>query len=283
MPDRQLHEENRVSWNEATRAHNSHKGDQARFFREGGSTLRAEELALLGDLAGRRVLHLQCNSGQDMLSLARLGANVTGVDISDEAIAFAVRLSEEGGIPAAFHRADVYDWLEQAGRGGERFDLAFSSYGAVVWLSDLRAWARGIAGVLAEVGRFVLVDFHPQWMMLGDDWRPRYGYSEFAGGKGVVYEEGIGDYVAMAKRALGEELEGVQDFKNPHRVHEFLWGIGEIVTALLEAGLSPTALREYPYSNEPLLPGMRRDEHGRWRPPEGIPAFPLMYGVAARK
>ena len=71
-PAREYHEENRLAWNEATKAHNSHKGDQARFLREGGSTLFPEEVALLGDIDGKRLLHLQCNAGQDTLSLARL-------------------------------------------------------------------------------------------------------------------------------------------------------------------------------------------------------------------
>ncbi|BAZ23858.1 putative methyltransferase [Kalymmatonema gypsitolerans NIES-4073] len=82
-----LHEENRLSWNEATKAHNSHKGDQAKFFRLGGSTLFPEEKELLGDIAGLSLVHLQCNAGQDTLSLVQLGAVATGVDISDEAIA----------------------------------------------------------------------------------------------------------------------------------------------------------------------------------------------------
>src|SRR6266851_1675404 len=74
-----LHEENRLSWNEATRAHNSHKRDQAKFFREGGNKLFPEETALLGDLYGKSLLHLQCNSGQDTLSMKQLGAaSVTG-------------------------------------------------------------------------------------------------------------------------------------------------------------------------------------------------------------
>jgi 2-polyprenyl-3-methyl-5-hydroxy-6-metoxy-1,4-benzoquinol methylase len=90
-----LHAANRLSRNAATVAHNSHKSDQAAFFRGGASTLFPEELELLAEVAGLSVLHLQCNSGQDSLCLARLGADVTGVDISDEAIAFARRLSEE--------------------------------------------------------------------------------------------------------------------------------------------------------------------------------------------
>src|SRR5262249_49283668 len=128
------HEINRRSWNAATVAHNSHKGDQARFFREGGQTLRPEECELLGDLSGKSVLHLQCNAGADTLSLARRGARVTGVDISDEAIAFATKLSADAGIPATFHRADVYDWLRAAKEQSTTFDIVFSSYGALCWL-----------------------------------------------------------------------------------------------------------------------------------------------------
>jgi 2-polyprenyl-3-methyl-5-hydroxy-6-metoxy-1,4-benzoquinol methylase len=108
MLARELHEDNRRSWNSATRAHNSHKGDQAGFLRSGGSTLFPEEAELLGDVAGQRLVHLQCNSGQDSLSLAALGADVTGVDISDEAVRFATTLSAQSGMPATFVRSDVF-------------------------------------------------------------------------------------------------------------------------------------------------------------------------------
>src|SRR4051812_10965825 len=105
MLRKQMHEENRVAWNAATEAHNSHKVDQAGFFREGGSTLFPEEVELLGDIAGLSLVHLQCNAGQDTLSLARLGATVTGVDISDTAIDFARQLSADSGVPATFVRS----------------------------------------------------------------------------------------------------------------------------------------------------------------------------------
>src|SRR5262245_18016350 len=113
MIRRDLHEANRRSWNAATEVHNRHKHDQARFLRDGGSTLFPEELDLLGDVAGRSLVHLQCNSGQCSLSLARRGAVVTGVDISDAAIDFARGLSGAAGIPATFVRADVYDCLAE--------------------------------------------------------------------------------------------------------------------------------------------------------------------------
>ncbi|MDP9382508.1 MAG: class I SAM-dependent methyltransferase [Chloroflexota bacterium] len=284
-PNRRLHEENRISWNAATEAHNSHKGDQAAFFREGSNTLHAEERELLGDIRGLSVVHLQCNSGQDTLSLARLGAAVTGVDISDTAIEFARKLSKDSGIPATFHRADVYDWLEEAAREEPRFDVAFSSYGALVWLSDLSIWARGIERILKPRGRVVLVDFHPVQGVLGDDWTLKYPYSSFGEPKPLSWQEGIGDYVAAEMRTLDPEgrIHGVQDFHNPHPHHEFAWGIGDIVTALLDAGLTLTTLREYPYSNAALLPGTRPIGMGRFVPPAGVPPIPLMYGITGRK
>lgn len=282
---RELHEQNRRSWNAATIAHNSHKGDQAAFFRAGGSTLFAEEVELLGDVRGRSLVHLQCNAGQDTLSIARLGADVTGVDISDEAIDFARRLSAESGIAARFERADVYDWLEAAAREGRRFDMAFSSYGALVWLSDLGAWARGIAGVLAPGGRFVLMENHPLVHTL--DYEMRFAYPYSGGGRPTIFDEGIGDYVAMSGEGLthgAEYHEGVVDFVNPHPTAEFGWGLADVVTALLDAGLVLEVLREYPYTNGykafremTPLPGRR------FGLPEGVPDLPLMFGLAARK
>jgi 2-polyprenyl-3-methyl-5-hydroxy-6-metoxy-1,4-benzoquinol methylase len=111
---RHLREQNRRSWNAVVPAHNSHRRDQVSFFRNGGTTLFPEERALLGDLAGKRVLHLMCNTGQDTLSLAQLGASVTGVDISDEAIRRARDLAAATGLHAEFERGDVYDWLDHA-------------------------------------------------------------------------------------------------------------------------------------------------------------------------
>jgi SAM-dependent methyltransferase len=284
MPRRNIHEENRLAWNEATQAHNSHKRDQAQFFRQGGDTLFPEEIELLGDVAGLSLAHLQCNSGQDSLSLARRGAAVMGVDISDAAIAFARRLSDESGIPATFHRMDVYDWLEETAASAQRFDIVFCSYGAICWLSDLATWAQGIATVLKPGGRFVAVDFHPFAMTFGEDWSHMFPY--FGNGEPLTWAEGIGDYVAASGGALAPSgyLEGVKDFENPYRVHEFQWGIGEIVTALLDAGLIITAFKEYPYSNgAKTFQRMREMPGRRMVPPEQVPNLPLMYGIAAHK
>lgn len=281
-----LHEANRLSWNEATTAHNSHKGDQAKFFREDGNKLYPEEKELLGDIRGLALVHLQCNAGQDTLSLAQIGAIVTGIDISDTAIDFARKLSENSGVPATFYRADVYEWLEDTARGTQRFDIVFCSYGAICWLSDLQAWARGIAAILKPGGRFITVDYHPVMNMFDEDLRRTYSY--FANGKVQTWEDGVGDYVAQSGAGLTGSsssvyIEGVKDFKNPYKVHEFQWGIGEIVTALLEAGLRLTTLKEYPYSNgfKPFREMQYADR--RWFLPANGPNMPLMYAIAASK
>lgn len=282
MDSKHYHEDNRRSWNAATEAHNSHKQDQAAFLRAGGSTLFPEELELLGDVTGKRLVHLQCNAGQDTLSLAARGAEVTGVDISDTAIAFAQQLAADTGIPATFERADVYDWLENS--PAERFDIAFSSYGALVWLSDIRAWARGVARILKPGGRFVLVEFHPFASIFGWDWQLDGRY--FGAGEANSYEHGVGDYVAMSGAALAPSgwVEGEQDWINPYPGHEFQWPVSVVIQSLLDAGLALRVFREYPFSNGgKLWNAMRELPGGRMLPPADKPDLPLMFGLVANK
>jgi SAM-dependent methyltransferase len=228
------------------------------------------------------VLQLQCNSGQDSLSLARLGATVTGVDISDTAIEFARKLATEAGVSVTFERADLYDWLAWAAERAKRYDIVFSSYGAILWLSDLSRWATGIAAVLEPGGRLVVVDFHPAWMMLDDDWTFRYPYSGFGEHHVIEFPEGVGDYVAfeLRQRVPDGPVPGIQDFQNSYPAYEFSWGIGDIVMALLGAGLGLEALCEYPASPYALRPGMRL-VGDRWYPPEPVPPIALLFGIRA--
>ncbi|MCA1687904.1 MAG: class I SAM-dependent methyltransferase, partial [Actinobacteria bacterium] len=218
------------------------------------------------------------------LSLVLLGATVTGVDISDEAISSARNLSSETGITAEFVRADVYDWLREVAREGRRFDVVFSSYGVVCWLPDLEAWARGIAAVLRAGGRFVLVDFHPAAEMFDERWNRAHAYP--SGGEPRLLPEGVGDYVGESGGGLTPAgfVEGARDFENPHRCHLFRWGLGEVVTALAGAGLRIVALEEYPYSNgERHFDRMRELPGRRMAPPGYVSAVPLMYGISAGK
>jgi SAM-dependent methyltransferase len=281
MLARELHEDNRRSWNSATRAHNSHKGDQAAFLRSGGTTLFPEETALLGDIAGSRLVHLQCNAGQDTLSLAALGADATGVDISDEAISFATALSADSGIPATFVRSDVFDWLDQGER--ESYDVAFSSYGAVCWLSDLAPWAAGIASVLRPGGRFVVVDFHPAGLMFDWHWQPTQAYRAR---DAETISEGVGDYVAASGDGLvpwGYQ-DGMAEVPDPRPCHLFAWGLADIIGGLLAAGLTLERFEEYPWSNGCVFGENMREMPGRrFLPPAGLPGMPMMYGIRVAK
>lgn len=282
---RELREQNRRSWEAVVGAHESHRGDLAGFLRQGGSTLFPEERRLLGDVSGKQLVHLMCNTGGDTLSLARLGAQATGVDASERAVEAARRLSRDSGIPARFVRSDVYDWLELRAEEpeSELFDLAYASYGVVCWLSDLDRWALGLYRRLVPGGRFVLVDFHPAAMMLDADWRLDNDY--YSGGEPLA-AGGVGDYVGESGGGLtpaGHEA-GVRDFENPEPCFLFRWGLGEVVTALAGAGLILRALEEYPHANgERQFHGMRELEGRRLVPPESTPRVPLMYGLSATR
>ena len=277
------HEQNRRSWNEATRAHNRHKKDEASFLRDGGSTLFPEELDLLGPLDGKRLLHLQCNSGQDSLSLAKHGADVLGVDISDVAIDHAKALSKDSGIAATFERSDIYDWLAAAESSGRQFDIVFASYGALCWLSDLDLWASSIRNVLAEGGRLVLMEFHPVAMMLDADWKLAYPHG--SGGRRIEQSEGVGDYVADSGEGLtpSGRKETIEPFNNPERSVEFAWSIGQILMAIQGAGFQIQRLDEYPYVNGfGFWNGLRTRAARRFDLPAELPEIPLMFGLCAQ-
>lgn len=298
MIRRDLHQHNRLTWDAATPAHSSHKRDEAAFLRAGGTTLFDDEVHLLMEtgpegpslkdilaagarpLAGLRLLHAPCNAGQDTLSLARLGAEVTGVDISPAAIAAAEQLAEAAGIPARFACGDLYDWLPGA---APEFDVAFMSYGALIWMSDLDALFAAVAGVLRPGGRFVGLEFHPLALIYDEHGRVAYPYS---GGAHVVSPEGVTDYVADSGPALAPSgfLAGPAEFHNPHPAHSFAWGVADIVTALLRAGLVLEVLREYPYANGcRILPDLVEQPGRRYGPPAGAYAPPLMLGWSARR
>jgi SAM-dependent methyltransferase len=282
MNEHDWREQNRRSWNVVVGVHNSHRRDQAAWLRDGGSTLFPEELALLGDVAGRTIAHLMCNAGQDSLSLARRGAIVTGVDLSDAAIDYARQLSAESGIGATFVRSDVYDWFAAANRSGARFDVVFGSYGMICWLPDLDRWAGAVATILQPGGRLVIIDFHPVANMFDAAWRHSRDY--FAHGE-VLPAPGVGDYVGASGGGLTPSGydRGVQEFDNPEPCFLFRWGLGEIVTAIAGAGLIITALHEYPFTNgERPFADMQATDGRRMIPPPHVPRTPLMYGIAAR-
>jgi SAM-dependent methyltransferase len=280
MDDKSIRRQNQRSWDAVVPAHVSHHHDVPGFLRSGGSSLFPEEVALLGDIRRRRIVHLMCNAGLDTLSLANLGAIVCGVDISQSAIVQARQWAAESSIDARFVQADVYDWLATT---DQQFDAVYCSYGAICWLNDLQEWAQGVARVLAPGGRFVLVEFHPTSNMFDAQWQLARAYP--MGGRQLDIE-GVGDYVAASGGGLTPTgfSAGVNDFVNPEPCHLFQWGVGEVVTALASAGLQITRLDEYlfcngerPFADMVELPGRRMVA------PPHVPDLPLLYGVVATK
>jgi SAM-dependent methyltransferase len=230
------------------------------------STVVAHDAAVLGDVAGQRLLHLQCHFGKDTLSWARLGAEVTGVDFSEQAVAEARRLSAESGVPGRFLVSEVYDAPRVL---GERFDIVYTGVGAICWLPDIAGWARVVAGFLEPGGRFYMREGHPVLWSLGEDEAGlviRYPYFE-----------------TPEPDRFEEETTYAGEGVLSHPAH-YTWnhGLGEIVTALLDAGLELRVLREHRFLEWQGSPQMIPAGEGRWRLPDGqADLVPLMYTLIA--
>jgi SAM-dependent methyltransferase len=207
----------------------------------------------LGDIAGLRAVHLQCHIGTDTVSLARLGASVTGLDFSGPAVAAASELAAATGADARFTQSDVYAAADVLGTS--EFDLVYTGIGALIWLPSVARWARVVAALLRPGGRLFIRDGHPMLFSLDDAGEDglltvRYPYFETAGPQ--VFDE-PGTYVAT-------------DAVFQHTVtHEWNHGLGEIVTALLDAGLTLTGLAEHDSVPWNAQPGWMTETDGEWR------------------
>lgn len=229
------------------------------------------DAARLGDLAGLRAVHLQCHIGTDTLSLGRLGAVVTGVDFSPAAIAAADALCRRAGVPARFVLSELYD--APAALGGERFDLVYTGVGALCWLPDIAGWARVVAALLAPGGRLFLRESHPITWALDDERTDeqlvlRYPYFETS--EPLFFDQPT----SYANRTVRLSASGSYDWNH---------GLGEVVTALLDAGLTLTALVEHDECEWRALPWMVPTSGGRYALPDGRERVPLMYTLTAAK
>jgi SAM-dependent methyltransferase len=233
-------------------------------FKAGASSLKPEELQALGDVAGKRLLHLQCHFGQDTLSWARCGAEVTGIDLSPAAIQAAKDLSRELEIPATFVEGNVYDTPDLITPG---FDIVFTSYGVIGWLPDMDRWAKVISDMLNPGGIFYMIEFHPVIWMFDEDVK-EIGYPYF--NKEVIHDQEEATY------ADKESYIGLDGYSWNH-------SIGEVVSALLDHGLEIDLLEEYDYSNYNVFPNMVQDEKGRFRSKEKTGYLPWMYAIKAVK
>ena len=262
---------NRALWNAMTlhQLESDHHRDVATV-RAGGQTLRSIEREALGDVRGRTLLHLQCNMGSDTLSWARLGARVTGVDISDAAIAQARALATETGASADFIRSDLYDLPDVL---DERFDIVFASYGALCWLPDLTRWAAIAAQYLRPGGTFLLVEMHPCAMML-----------DSIDADGLSFRV-HGSYFHSAEPQV-EEVRGLPEeaaADAPRSVYIWRYSLGEVVTALVQAGLRIERLDEFPLAHYQQFSCLVQGEDGWWRWPTPATTLPMLFAITAGK
>lgn len=177
---------NRNAWNKKTDIHIRSKFYDNDAFLKGKSSLKNIELDLLGDVKGKSILHLQCHFGQDTISLSRMGAKVTGIDLSDKAIEKAKEFAQQENVDTEFICCNIFDLPNHLDK---QFDIVFTSYGVIGWLPDLDKWAAIVSRYLKPSGRFVFVEFHPLiWMF--DDHFQTITYNYFNSGEIVETNEG---------------------------------------------------------------------------------------------
>ena len=256
--------ENRRGWDLRTKVHLDSAFYDVESFKRGRSSLRPLEREELGDVTGHSLLHLQCHFGMDTLSWARLGARVTGVDFSEEAIKTARALAVELGIEASFVCADLYD-LPNVLDG--QFDIVVSTYGVLGWLPDLDGWAQVVAHFLKPAGTFCIVEIHP-FINLFEEIDGELKLTESLFDSGPFETESVETY------ADGLALPA-------HPEHNWLWPISKTVTALSGAGLRIERLRELPVDVRQRLPSMVQADDGYWRL-RGDP-LPLIFTCVATR
>src|SRR5262245_55205716 len=262
-------ETNQQLWNAWTALHETSDFYYLPGFKAGKSSLRPIERAELTDVAGRSLLHLQCHFGLDTLSWARKGAIVTGVDFSDRSIELAQSLSAELDIPATFVCSAI-EHLPDVLSG--QFEIVFSSYGVLPWLRDLRRWAEVIAHFLTPNGIFYLVDDHPLMRTLRTN-----ESGELTVANPYFFSEEPSRIEARGSYAApGDEQTPLREW--------YIWNhsLGEILAALLGAGLQLQFLHEFPFAMRAKFPGMERGEDGVWRFSRP-PVFPLLFSLQACK
>ena len=246
---------NEELWNAWTAVHATGDFYDLEGFKAGGVRIRPDEIELLCDVTGKSLLHLQCHFGIDTLSWARLGARITGADLSPDAIELARMLADELGFPdARFVRSNLYD-LPNALDG--TFDIVYTSRGVLGWLPDVRAWARVVAHFLTPGGTFFITEAHPVMNVFENE-----GVAPGELRLTYPYWEHREPLTFAVKGSYADPDADVGDLTE----HSWDHGLGEIVTALMDAGMRLTMLEEHDSVPWEALPGqMEEIEPNEWR------------------
>lgn len=256
---------NKKLWNQKVGIHLDTELYNMEAFMQGETSLDAATLKHLGDVKGKRILHLQCHFGQDSLSLSRMGANVVALDLSDAGIQKARELNDELGLDAEFVCCNVYDAKEHI-QG--KFDIVYTSFGTIVWLPDLDKWADIVRHFLKPGGRFVFLDFHPTLDMLNWDTH--------------AFEY---DYFKPAKPYIETNQGTYADPKADITLTECFWthSMAETVQALINVGLRLDAIAEYDYSPYNVFGEMIKRAEKEYIFKNIEVAFPYFYAIECSK
>lgn len=267
---------NRANWDERADVHvRSRMYDVDAYVADSGriSSVVRNDLAVLAPhlpesgIVGRSLLHLQCHIGIDTLSWARLGAvDVHGLDLSPNSLRHAERIARDAGCGITWVEGDARCASELVGR---RFDTVVTSAGTIVWLPELSAWARSIHDLLKPDGVFLIRDDHPILGAMG--FQPWEISDDYLGGGGTRTYTDSGTYTEDSAGQIAHTTN-----------HEWRHDLGEVVGALLDAGLAVEAVRELPYMDWPAFPELVACEQG-WGLPPGRPRIPLNFAVVARR
>ena len=255
---------NKKTWNNKTEVHVTSDFYDNESFLKGKSTLNPIELELLGDVSGKKILHLQCHFGQDSLSLARMGAMITGIDLSDKAIEKAQEMNDELGLNAHFICCDVYDLPNHL---NESFDIVFTSYGTIGWLPDLSKWAKVVSQFLQPNGQFIMADFHPVVWMFDDNFKEVfYNYFNVV----PIIEEETGTY---ADKNAAIETKTIT-WNHP---------TSEVLNALIQNGIQINAFNEYDYSPYNCFNQTEEFEKGKFRIQHLGNKIPMVFSILGTK
>jgi len=255
---------NRQSWNNRTETHLKSEFYDLDNFVKGKTSLNSIELDLLGDVKGKTILHLQCHFGQDTISLSRLGAEVTGIDLSDKAIQSAQQIAKDTHSNANFICCDIYDLPNHLDK---QFDIVFTSYGTIGWLPDLDKWANIVSHYLKPNGQFVFVEFHPVVWMFDDNFE-KIGYNYF--NSGAIVESESGTYADKTAEISQENV---------------MWnhGLSEVMNSLINNGLEINSLNEYDYSPYNCFNKTVEFEPNKYRIAHLQDKIPMVFSIVAKK
>ena len=274
MPFDKYRDANRANWDDRVPIHlasNAYDIETFKKDRYNLSPIVRFDKGLIGDVQDKTLLHLMCHFGHDTLSWAKLGAKVAGIDFSPKAIEVARELSAEIGLSGRFIESDIYDSPTVL---VEQFDIVYTGIGVLCWLSDIRGWAGVVSNFVKPGGTFLITEIHPVAWSLDQDRDDRL--------------LSLTDrYFEIEAPLENEEEHSYTDGETilDHSV-SYGWnhGLGEIVTALINAGLHIEFLHEYPFVHGwSGMQDMERGDDGMWRLPDGNEKVPLMYSVRATK